>query len=149
MARLKQKRMKELNEKEDRFVDLFIGTGDMFYAYSNSGYSCEGRGWRANARKKHTALRDHIEQRMHQRISHAVPWSFNEMMKLAKVTKNETLKFKILQDIMGRAGYDQPKIIEHRADAPEDMESKDIAEEIRDLIEKTGAVPLKAVGDDK
>ena len=142
------KKLKELNDREEKFVEGFIETGEVFTAFENSGYACVGKGWRANARKKHQEMRLHIEQRMHMKISRHVPWSFNEMVKLAKNTKNDSLKFRILCDILARAGYDQPKIIEHRADAPEEMDSKAIAQEIRKLIEATGNTPLKAVGDD-
>ena len=142
------RKLKELNEREQKFVDGFIETGNAFKAFENSGYACIGKGWRANARKKHQEMRLHIEQRMHLKICRHVPWAFNQMVDLAKNTKNDSLKFKILQDILARAGYDQPKIIEHRADDVKELNSKEIAEEIRGLIQATGNTPLKAVGDD-
>lgn len=134
-------KMKELNDKEQKFLEEYLVDGDYNRAYVAAGYKHNA----ANARKKSLELAPHIKQAMYTKIGSHVPWAINELVKLAMNSSSDTVRLNALKDILSRAGYDQAIQIETTEKSEKDMDNSEIAEEIRDLIKKAGP-QLKAVG---
>lgn len=131
---------RELNDREQKFLDLYIESGNYREAYVEAGYRPNA----ANARKKAEELQSHIKQAIYTRIGSHVPWAITELVKLAGNSSSDTVRLNALKDILSRAGYDQAIQIETTEKSEKDMDNSEIAEEIRDLIKKAGP-QLKAV----
>ncbi len=139
MARA-QKKLRELNDREKIFMELYIENGDYLAAQIGAGSCPNG----SNARKKAEELHAHIRQALYLKIGSHVPWAIDQMVALAKGAKTETVRLNALKDILSRAGYDHALVIENRDAEPEEMSDKEIALEIQDLIKQSGA-KLKVV----
>jgi hypothetical protein len=132
---------RELNDKEQKFLELYIENGDYKTAYVEAGYKFHA----ANARKKAEELQSHIKQAIYTRIGSHVPWAISELVLLATNSSSDTVRLNALKDILSRAGYDQAIQIETTEISEKDLDTKELSEEIRDLIKKAGP-QLKAVG---
>ena len=134
------KKLRELNDREKVFLELYIENGDYKAAYIGAGYAPHG----SNARKKAEEMHVHIKQAIYAKIGSHVPWAIDEMVKLARGAKTESVKLNALKDILSRAGYDHALVIENRDTDPDQMSDKEIAQEIQDLVKDSGC-QLKAV----
>ncbi len=140
MATRSKKKLRELNDREQVFMELYIENGDYIAAQIGAGYAPHA----SNARKKAEELHQHIRQALYTKIGSHVPWAINEMVKLATNAKTESVKFNALKDILSRAGYDHALVIESKDAEPEEMSDGEIAQEIQDLVKASGQ-QLKAV----
>jgi len=137
----KMTKLHELNTQELRFVDAYMEHGDHIKAHKEAGY----KPVRGNASKKLKELRHHIQSEVYIKIGTHVPWAVKEMVELARNSASDTVRLNALKDILSRAGYDQAIQIETNDVSEKDLDSKEMNQEIKDLIKLAGP-QLKIVG---
>ena len=141
MARIDPTKLKKLNDQEEAFLANLVDPRysqdpqGLRRAYVDAGYS-DSRSATCNARTKLRELSDHIQLRIHEKIGSHIPWALNELVQLAKTTKNEQVKLKALLNILDRGGYATPIVIEHIKDDPKDMTREQLRKEVEMLVRK-------------
>jgi len=137
----KNTKLHELNKNEQAFMDAYMAHGNHLLAHKEAGYKPA----RGNASKKLTELRRHIQAEVHIKIGSHVPWAVQELVGLARSSTSDTVRLNALKDILSRAGYDQAIQIETSDVSEKDLDSKEMNQEIKDLIKLAGP-QLKIVG---
>lgn len=151
MPRISPNKLRPLSERDAKFLELITSPAysrdndGLRRAYVDAGWS-DGKGAMSNARSKLRDLNEHIQLRIHEKIGSHVPWALNELVELAKNTKNDLVKMKVLLEIMNRAGYTTPITIEHIKDDPRDMTAEQIRKEILQILKQRSKPELKVVG---
>ena len=99
----------ELKNSKQLFVDKYLELGDRNEAYLAAGYSVEGRGWKANARKMFLELESIIKERIDLRIGEGSILALGVIREIME-DKNVSpaVRLNAAKDYLQRAGYDKP-----------------------------------------
>lgn len=131
---LEERALHELPEKQQEMARLIAYGVDKFDAFEQAGFSTEGRGWRANARKLATRLAPVIADQVKLRIDSTVPASLDAIRELVEQTEDNRTRLAAAKWVMATAGYDQPVKHEHTHKHVEELSEDAIREELRNIL---------------
>jgi len=126
----------DLPNKQQLFIDLYLDLGDRDEAYKDSGYSIEGRAWKANARALFLKLQHVIEQRIETRIGEGAILSLKVTKDLMMNAKSESIRLKAAQDYREMGGFSRPKEVRVVHTREEELTDEELDEEIASLTGK-------------
>tara|TARA_R110002020_G_scaffold287099_1_gene502598 strand:- start:39673 stop:40104 length:432 start_codon:yes stop_codon:yes gene_type:complete len=122
------------NERLDKFIDLYIDyDGDNVQAWKDAGYS------ESNTNASMAKLRQHwdvVQARIVEKMGRQVPQALAVVVDLMMNARNDSIRLKAAQDLLGRAGYDQASKIELTEKKAEDMDHDALREELTTLMRR-------------
>jgi hypothetical protein len=124
----------EDNERLSKFIDLYIEyDGNHQLAWTDAGYSESTRNKAMHTLRKHW---DIVQKRIVEKIGTQVPKALAMVVHLMENGKNESIRLKAAQDILGRAGYDQASKIELTDKKAEDLTRDELTKELQELMNR-------------
>lgn len=135
-----------LTDMKSKFIELYVTNHDdrpLKELWIEAGHSPNNAGHsvRIWMRENHKRVTKHI----HERIGGHVVFAINGIVELAKTARNESVKLKALQDIMGRAGFDKALEIITSEKKAGDLTNEDLEKEIQSMMDKSD----KTIEEDK
>ena len=125
----------DLAPKRQKFVDSYLVTGDRNDAYREAGYSIEGRGWRANARKMYLELTSIIQDRIDLKISQGAIIAMRIVSEIMQdPTVSSAVRLNAAKDYLQRAGYDKPQETNISVSDTREIKDEDLQAEIETLL---------------
>ncbi len=123
----------DLPDKQQKFIDAYLDLGSRDEAYRKSGYSIQGRGWKANARAMFLKLEEVIEERVESRIGEGALMALSVVKDLMMNASSEAIRLKAAQDYLQRGGRDRIKEIKHVHTKEQELTDKELDAEIATL----------------
>ena len=139
----------DLPDKQQKFIDLYLDSGDRDEAYREAGYSIEGRGWKMNARKLFIKLQPIIEERLETRIGEGAMLALKVVKDLMMSAKSEAVRLKAAQDYLARGGRDRVRESRVIITDESQMSDKELDDEITALQTKLSGGKIIVRADDK
>ena len=132
-------------EKLKIFLEEYVENGgDHLAAAKTAGY--------ANPKQAKKLLRDNweaVQDLVMNKIGGHVPFAIEGIVRLAQNAKNESVRLKACQDLLGRAGYDQAIKIESKVVDATEMEDGALENELLELLKKAnlpeGSVNIEGI----
>ena len=104
--------MKQLNERQEKFIDFYCKTGNALQSAISAGYT------KLNAHRRAHELRNRyaniIDQRMKDLVREQVPEAMMTITYLAKNAQSETVRLAAAKDIADRGGLKPTEKIEQQ-----------------------------------
>ena len=124
----------EDNQKLDKFIDLYIEyEGDNNRAWVDAGFAESSQSHSMSKLRKHW---DEVQKRIVQRMGAHVPKALAMVVHLMENAKNDSVRLKAAQDLLGRAGYDQASRIELTDKKVEELSKDELRDELSELLAK-------------
>lgn len=138
----------DLTDKQTKYVDNYLKTGTRNEAYRLAGFSIEGRGWKAQARKLFFQLQKIIQERIELKFGQGAILAMNIVQEIMQDDKvSAAVRLNAAKDFLSRAGYDRP--LESRVQVTDKRSKEEIDRELADMIEGANADKPGAVSQAK
>lgn len=127
----------ELTPRKQRYIDLYLKSGDKYKSYTDAGYNPSARTLRANAYKLYRELEPVIRAQIDKKIGKGAIMALNIVEELMLDPKQPgSVRYQCAKDYLNRAGYDQPTETKLTIDDLRGVEDQDLKSEIEELIGK-------------
>lgn len=125
----------DLAPRKQKFVDMYLKHGDRNEAYRLAGYSIQGRGWRANARKMYLELTGIIQERIDLKIGQGAILAMEIVSQLMQDdTVSPAVRLNAAKDYLQRAGYDKPAETNVNVNDARALKDEELDAEIETLL---------------
>ena len=101
---------RDLNPRQERFIDYFVATGNATQSAIKAGYSekaASARGYELKNR-----YQAEIEKKTRAAIRSLVPGALAQLKSLALEGESEAVRFQATRDILDRAGFKPKDVVE-------------------------------------
>ena len=101
---------RELNPRQERFIEFFVATGNATQSAIKAGYSEKAAHARGHELKNRNQAE--IEKKTRAAIRSLVPGALAQLKSLALEGESEAVRFQATRDILDRAGFKPKDVVE-------------------------------------
>ena len=121
--------MKTNNAQQERFVEMFLLTGNAAKAAEISGYgSPKQRGYELKNKFKNL-----IEERQKRMLQDSIPLAINQLITMVQNAESEAVRLNAVKDLLDRGGFKPVDKIEQTVTSVEEKSTDELLKEYEDV----------------
>lgn len=121
--------MKTNNAQQERFVEMFLLTGNAAKAAEIAGYgSPKQRGYELKNKFKNL-----IEERQKRMLQDSIPLAINQLISMVQGAESEAVRLNAVKDLLDRGGFKPVDKIEQTVTSVEEKSTDELLKEYEDV----------------
>ncbi len=121
--------MKTNNAQQERFVEMFLLTGNAAKAAEIAGYgSPKQRGYELKNKFKNL-----IEERQKRMLQDSIPLAINQLINMVQGAESEAVRLNAVKDLLDRGGFKPVDKIEQTVTSVEEKSTDELLKEYEDV----------------
>ena len=121
--------MKTNNAQQERFVEMFLLTGNAAKAAEIAGYgSPKQRGYELKNKFKNL-----IEERQKRMLQDSIPLAINQLINMVQSAESEAVRLNAVKDLLDRGGFKPVDKIEQTVTSVEEKSTDELLKEYEDV----------------
>ena len=121
--------MKTNNAQQERFVEMFLLTGNAEKAAEIAGYgSPKQRGYELKNKFKNL-----IEERQKRMLQDSIPLAINQLITMVQGAESEAVRLNAVKDLLDRGGFKPVDKIEQTVTSVEEKSTDELLKEYEDV----------------
>lgn len=121
--------MKTNNAQQERFVEMFLLTGNAAKAAEIAGYgSPKQRGYELKNKFKNL-----IEERQKRMLQDSIPLAINQLITMVQGAESEAVRLNAVKDLLDRGGFKPVDKIEQTVTSVEEKSTDELLKEYEDV----------------
>jgi phage terminase small subunit len=121
--------MKTNNAQQERFVEMFLLTGNAAKAAEIAGYgSPKQRGYELKNKFKNL-----IEERQKRMLQDSIPLAINQLITMVQNAESEAVRLNAVKDLLDRGGFKPVDKIEQTVTSVEEKSTDELLKEYEDV----------------
>ena len=117
-------------QQQERFVEMFLLTGNAARAAEIAGYGSPKQRWYELKNK----FKELIEDRQKRMLQDSVPLAINQLINLVQEAESEAVRLNAVKDLLDRGGFKPVDKVEQQVTTVEQKTTEELREEYEQLM---------------